>query len=724
MGDQVVIVDGNHHEAVLHNIEESQLSDAERWQIEHAKLHAKHAGHSSMHAEMFLILIVTLVVAQIALVQWKKRHFRSYQLVTLVGMWLVPFFICVHRGWTRFLLTWPHVSGGTPRFVYKWFLFLHKMSYVLGIVGYLLIVGALMGLHFLIGWKANELLDMGILFMFYGLYYGVLGRDFAHICTDRLACKIGYFTHEGLPKKVLETDVCAVCGEHLYNLEGEEDESIYKLTCNHVFHEFCIRGWCIVGKLQTCPYCKEKVDLKRMFKNPWEKPHLFYGQLLDWIRYLMNQKPFGLIVKSKAASASKPIVKISAFGASDDEEDEKKTLVSGGQRQSASTIRTQMKTERMHDEAIAEDPNLFDYDGYLERKEEVKAEREEEKKKENKGRKEAKYAGKLMQAHAKRELEKQLRDERKQIKEREQENGEFDDKEVFVTSAYKKQLELMEEFKSEQKQSDLFDEMTAVGKQKMWQQGFNRFMLENLSSTRDQPSTSMTDKEKETMEKMRRLREQSSADDGLQFDGVSVSQSSKKKFTAPAEKSKKSIYTSGSESEKEEDDKSKKPVARFDEELQPGLNKPRLAKTRQEQIQSRFTPTPEGSSESSDSDSDNNDRNRHSRRPRTPEGGRRRDRDSDRGRHRNRGNPNARESRRRRSRSQGRGESRHESEKKGDSARRSRSREEKPEKPKTKEERLEVIKKILKQRNSREQIAKMRERYFERRDQGIVPLPL
>ena len=38
------------------------------------------------------------------------------------------------------------------------------------------------------------------------------------------------------------------------------------------FHEFCIRGWCIVGKKQTCPYCKEKVDLKRMFPSPYPLP--------------------------------------------------------------------------------------------------------------------------------------------------------------------------------------------------------------------------------------------------------------------------------------------------------------------------------------------------------------------------------------------------------------------------------------------------------------------
>lgn len=46
--------------------------------MEHAKMHAKHKGHEAMHAEMVLILIVTLVVAQLVLVQWKQRHPKSY----------------------------------------------------------------------------------------------------------------------------------------------------------------------------------------------------------------------------------------------------------------------------------------------------------------------------------------------------------------------------------------------------------------------------------------------------------------------------------------------------------------------------------------------------------------------------------------------------------------------------------------------------------------------
>lgn len=60
---------------------------------------------------------------------------------------------------------------------------------------------------------------------------------------------------------------------------SELAENTYKLPCGHVFHEFCIRGWCIVGKKQTCPYCKEKVDLKLMFTNPY--PLYKYQTLSD-----------------------------------------------------------------------------------------------------------------------------------------------------------------------------------------------------------------------------------------------------------------------------------------------------------------------------------------------------------------------------------------------------------------------------------------------------------
>lgn len=37
-----------------------------------------------MHAEMVIILLLTLVVAQIALVEWKKRHYKSYSVEQMV----------------------------------------------------------------------------------------------------------------------------------------------------------------------------------------------------------------------------------------------------------------------------------------------------------------------------------------------------------------------------------------------------------------------------------------------------------------------------------------------------------------------------------------------------------------------------------------------------------------------------------------------------------------
>lgn len=53
------------------------------YRMERKMMHEKHRGHDAMHAEMMLVLIVTLFVAQIILVQWRQRHFRSYQVTIL-----------------------------------------------------------------------------------------------------------------------------------------------------------------------------------------------------------------------------------------------------------------------------------------------------------------------------------------------------------------------------------------------------------------------------------------------------------------------------------------------------------------------------------------------------------------------------------------------------------------------------------------------------------------
>uniref|UniRef100_A0A3Q3FH63 Ring finger protein 175 n=1 Tax=Labrus bergylta TaxID=56723 RepID=A0A3Q3FH63_9LABR len=140
---------------------------------------------------------------------------------------------------------------------------------------------------------AEDLMDVGVIMLFYGLYYGVMGRDFAEICSDYMASTIGYYNKGGMPSRSLNDDICAVCGQRILVDVDEEGfiEDTFQLSCGHIFHEFCIRGWCIVGKKQTCPYCNEKVDMKTMMNNPWEKTHVLYGQLLDWLRYLVAWQP-------------------------------------------------------------------------------------------------------------------------------------------------------------------------------------------------------------------------------------------------------------------------------------------------------------------------------------------------------------------------------------------------------------------------------------------------
>lgn len=282
--------------------------------FDHQKMHELHKGHESMHASMILILIGTIIVAQIVVATWKSRHYKSYSIFTMIAMWVIPVIVSLKNQWWRFIISWliftvctaiiirkstlKPISVTTPRLVYKWFYVIYKVSCLMGVVGYVIMMLTFLGVNLIFGHKPQVWMDLALMLLFYGLYFGVLGRDVAEYCSDQMASSIGYYIKEGMPTRQLESNVCAVCGNKLLVSVNEEGvlENTYKLPCGHVFHEFCIRGWCIVGKKQTCPYCKEKVDLKRMFTNPWDGPHILYGQLLDWIRWLVAWQPLILFL--------------------------------------------------------------------------------------------------------------------------------------------------------------------------------------------------------------------------------------------------------------------------------------------------------------------------------------------------------------------------------------------------------------------------------------------
>lgn len=81
--------------------------------------------------------------------------------------------------------------------------------------------------------------------------------------------------------KVLRDDTCSICGDTVSSLEPGIDheearlrgqvlagENHLQLNCGHTFHSSCLYGWCMIGKKDTCPYCKERLDLQIFQFNP------------------------------------------------------------------------------------------------------------------------------------------------------------------------------------------------------------------------------------------------------------------------------------------------------------------------------------------------------------------------------------------------------------------------------------------------------------------------
>ena len=236
----------------------------------------------------------------------------------------------------------------TPRAVFIWFLAAHKLSVAAGIAGYAALVLSM----FLAAFGLPGLLSdgAGLTLLWYGLYFGVLGRDAAEVAADRTAATLGAGTK--LASSVRQCGLC--CGDLVDGLEelvpvaapppvsaalppdafyrntfgekaaeaplptapspppsssqqpilaarGGVGDATVQLACKHLFHGTCVRGWCVVGKKDTCPCCREKVDLRAVFAGrPWETRNMSWLQMLDMLRYLVVWNPLILGVLSLA----------------------------------------------------------------------------------------------------------------------------------------------------------------------------------------------------------------------------------------------------------------------------------------------------------------------------------------------------------------------------------------------------------------------------------------
>lgn len=80
------------------------------------------------------------------------------------------------------------------RLVYKWFLLIHKVTYAFRIIGYMAVCLTMLGVNLMFAIRPDTAMEFGVTVLFYGLYFGVLGRDFAEICADNIASKLGVST--------------------------------------------------------------------------------------------------------------------------------------------------------------------------------------------------------------------------------------------------------------------------------------------------------------------------------------------------------------------------------------------------------------------------------------------------------------------------------------------------------------------------------------------------
>lgn len=55
-----------------------------------------------------------------------------------------------------------------------------------------------LGFNLIFNQQPHVWMDIGLMFVYYGLYFGVLGRDISEICADKMAANIGVSKHKSI----------------------------------------------------------------------------------------------------------------------------------------------------------------------------------------------------------------------------------------------------------------------------------------------------------------------------------------------------------------------------------------------------------------------------------------------------------------------------------------------------------------------------------------------
>lgn len=194
---------------------------------------------------------------------------------------------------------------------------------------------------------------------------------------------------------------------------------------------------------------------------------------------------YGLILPKKTQQLHPVLQKPSVFGNDSDEEEE--TSVSESLQREAAKKQAMKQTKLEMQKALAEDSTVYEYDSIYD---EMQKKKEESNPKLLLGKdRKPKYIHNLLKAVEIRKKEQEKRMEKKIQREREMEKGEFDDKEAFVTSAYKKKLQERAEEEEKERRAAALEARLDVTKQKDLS-GFYRHLLNQAVGEEEVPKFS------------------------------------------------------------------------------------------------------------------------------------------------------------------------------------------------------------------------------------------
>ena len=318
----------------------------------------QHLNHSHVHDTrteglVFYSMMLGMFCMQWGLQWWRQKYPKSFRTVSLAGLWLLPAVTALSTFSLRFLLIWCAYSAAasyyvyqarrkplqptTPRIVYRFFDVCYTLtSQVAGVCfGAMALLVFAPPIVMILPEIVTQALVLGTL---YGTYFAVLTRDLAELAAETIATNLGYAKKgDDDSARPVPRGLCALCGEDLLPAGGEEagaegggliatlarvdaaiaaresragakrqtvrvpvgdgTRCVFRLECGHVFHEYCIKGWCIVGKKHICPQCVERVDLRAISgETVFGKSSLLWVQLLSLVRYLVVWMPLLMVV--------------------------------------------------------------------------------------------------------------------------------------------------------------------------------------------------------------------------------------------------------------------------------------------------------------------------------------------------------------------------------------------------------------------------------------------